>query len=146
MVDSGCHAGLRHKGLLEGEHLGAKDYDVTLGEHADMTGDAAYLSLPCHDEVSSPRQTGYPIWRRVHGRPSPGSGGLANYKLGVGERHGFGLLSLRRGVAFCHLRTMPHIRGLDDPLGRFRVRVTRRHRSAAAKRDADHSSTRRRSV
>jgi len=46
MVDSGCHAGLRHKGLLEGEHLGAKDYDVTLGEHADMTGDAAYLVFP----------------------------------------------------------------------------------------------------
>jgi ketosteroid isomerase-like protein len=34
--------------LIEGEHLGAKDYQVTLGKplHANVTGDAAYLVVP----------------------------------------------------------------------------------------------------
>jgi ketosteroid isomerase-like protein len=34
--------------LIEGEHLGAKDYKVDLGTplHANVTGDAAYLVLP----------------------------------------------------------------------------------------------------
>jgi ketosteroid isomerase-like protein len=34
--------------LIEGEHLGAKDYNVTLGKpaHADVTGDAAYVVVP----------------------------------------------------------------------------------------------------
>jgi len=34
--------------LAEGEHLGAGDYYVTIGEplHNDVTGDAAYLVLP----------------------------------------------------------------------------------------------------
>jgi ketosteroid isomerase-like protein len=34
--------------LIEGEHLGAKDYQVTLGKplHANVTGDAAYIVAP----------------------------------------------------------------------------------------------------
>jgi ketosteroid isomerase-like protein len=34
--------------LAEGEHLGAGDYKVTLGDpwHADVTGDAAYVVVP----------------------------------------------------------------------------------------------------
>ena len=34
--------------LIEGEHLGAKDYNVTLGKptHANVTGDAAYVVVP----------------------------------------------------------------------------------------------------
>jgi len=34
--------------LAEGEHLGAKDYRVTLGKplHANVTGDAAYIVVP----------------------------------------------------------------------------------------------------
>jgi|SRR5690242_17785752 ketosteroid isomerase-like protein len=34
--------------LTEGEHLGARDYQVTLGEplHANVTGDAAYVVVP----------------------------------------------------------------------------------------------------
>ena len=34
--------------LAEGEHLGARDYHVTLGKpaHADVTGDAAYVVVP----------------------------------------------------------------------------------------------------
>jgi hypothetical protein len=34
--------------LVEGEHLSAKDYHVTLGKslHANVTGDAAYVVLP----------------------------------------------------------------------------------------------------
>lgn len=34
--------------LIEGEHLGAKEYQVTLGKplHANVTGDAAYVVVP----------------------------------------------------------------------------------------------------
>ena len=34
--------------LVEGEHAGAKDYQVTLGKplHANVTGDAAYVVVP----------------------------------------------------------------------------------------------------
>jgi len=34
--------------LVEGEHLGAKDYHVTLGKslHSNVTGDAAYVVVP----------------------------------------------------------------------------------------------------
>jgi ketosteroid isomerase-like protein len=34
--------------LIEGEHLGANDYQVTLGKplHAQVTGDAAYVVVP----------------------------------------------------------------------------------------------------
>jgi hypothetical protein len=34
--------------LMEGEHLGAKEYQVTLGKplHANVTGNAAYVVIP----------------------------------------------------------------------------------------------------